>query len=148
MKINYSYFEYNAKTQLDTSDENIKLDSNFYMSAIRLALEYYPFLKSSFKLIGGVSYIPKVEIVIIASPNENYTFGETVFTPEEVGTLRFGLNYGKGVAPFVGIGFGRAVPKKQIGFGFELRTYYLKQPEVSLTGTERLSSMNEQEKKV
>ncbi|MFN3590213.1 MAG: hypothetical protein ACK4UP_12590 [Spirosomataceae bacterium] len=148
VKLKYNYFKYNMNTQLDISDENIELDGNFDMGAVGLSLEYFPFAKSSFKLIGGVSYVLKGELDVLATPTENYTFGETVFTPEEVGSFRFGLDYGKGITPFVGIGFGRAVPKKRVGFGFELGTYYLKEPVVSLTGTERLSIMNEQEEKV
>ncbi len=148
VKLKYNYFKYNTNTQLDISDEKVELAGNFDMSAVGLSLEYFPFAKSSFKLIGGVSYVLKGELGVLATPTENYTFGETIFTPEEVGTFKFGLDYGKGAAPFVGLGFGRAVPKGRVGFGFELGTYYLKEPKVTLTGTERLSSMNEQEAKV
>ena len=148
VKLKYNYFKYNTVTQLDISNEKIALGSDLNMSAIGLSLEYFPFAKSSFKLVGGVSYVLKGNLEVLATPTGNYTFGETVFTPQEVGSFKFGLDYGKGIAPFVGIGFGRAVPKKRVGFGFELGTYYLKQPAVSLTGTERLSSMNEQEAKV
>ncbi len=148
VKLKYNYFKYDLNTQLDISDEKADLSGNFAMGALGLSLEYFPFAKSSFKLIGGLSYVQKGELGVSVTPTESYTFGETVFMPEEVGSFKFGLDYSKGITPFVGIGFGRAVPKKRIGFGFELGTYYLKEPKVSLTGTERLSSMNEQEENV
>ncbi len=148
VKLKYNYFKYNTVTQLDISGEKIALGSGLNMSALGLSLEYFPFAKSSFKLLGGVSYVLKGNLEVLATPMGDYTFGETVFTPKEVGSFKFGLDYGKGIAPFAGIGFGRAVPKRRVGLGFELGTYSLKQPVVSLTGTERLSSMNEQEAKV
>jgi hypothetical protein len=92
--------------------------------------------------------IQKGFVSINASPTDNYTFGETVFTPQEVGSFLFDLRYDNGFAPFAGIGFGRAVPKKRVGFGFELGSYYLPKPKVTLSGTERLSSMAEQEPKI
>ncbi|NBA77995.1 hypothetical protein GOQ04_20735 [Emticicia sp. ODNR4P] len=148
IRASYVYLKYNLNQEQKISNENILLAGNMDMSAIGLSVEYYPFVKSSFKIIAGGSLIQKGFVSINASPTDNYTFGETVFTPQEVGSFLFDLRYDNGFAPFAGIGFGRAVPKKRVGFGFELGSYYLPKPKVTLSGTERLSSMAEQEPKI
>lgn len=148
IRASYSYLKYNLNQEQKISNENILLAGNMNMNALGLSVEYYPFVKSSFKIIAGGSLIQKGFISVNASPTANYTFGETVFTPQEVGSFLFDLRYDNGFAPFAGIGFGRAVPKKRVGFGFELGTFYLPKPKVTLSGTERLSSMTEQEPKI
>ncbi|WP_052354154.1 hypothetical protein [Flectobacillus major] len=148
VRASYSYLKYDLNQKEKISDENILLAGNMDMSSIALSVEYYPFSKSTFKLIAGGSLVQKGQVKVSASPTESYTFGESVFTPEEVGTFLFDLSYNNGFAPFVGLGFGRAIPTKRVGFGFELGTYYLPKPKVTLTGTERLSSMSEQEPKI
>lgn len=148
VRASYVYLKYDLNQEQKISNENILLAGNMDMKAIALSVEYYPFVKSSFKIIAGGSLVQKGFVSVKASPTANYTFGETVFTPEEVGSFLFDLRYDNGFAPFAGIGFGRAVPKKRVGLGFEVGTYYLPKPKVTLSGTERLSSMSEQEPKI
>ncbi|MDI9871020.1 MULTISPECIES: hypothetical protein [Flectobacillus] len=143
-----TFLNYTMSNKLTVSDEDIQLNGNLDMNALGLGVELYPSSKSSFKFILGLSYIQKGRVLVVASPTENYKIGETEFTPKEIGEFNFDLSYNGGVARFIGLGFGRAVPKKRVGFGFELGTYYLSEPKVSLTGTERLSSMSEQESKI
>ena len=109
-----------------------------------LLLEYLPFSKSSFKLIGGVSFIFKGEGSVKVAYGESIKYGDLTITPEEIGDLTIGVDYG-GVAPYMGLGFGRAIPKTNVGFGFELGTYYAGSPKVSLDATEMLSDTVKEE---
>lgn len=147
-RLGYSYFKYNTNTTAKTSGEEVKLGGDANVSIASLSFEYHPFKRSSFKLIGGASYFDKGQIAFVVTPTGTYKFGSTTFTPEEVGNVQFTVDYGKQYAPFAGIGFGRTVPKRRVGFGFEVGSYYTQTPKVTLKGDKRLSSMSEQQAKV
>ena len=147
-RLGFAYFKYNVNTTTNASDEEVKLGGDADIAMAGLSFEYFPFKKSSFKLFGGASYIDKGKVSVVVTPTGTYTFGSTTFTPDEIGNVKFSVDYGKNIAPFAGIGFGRTIPKSRIGFGFELGTYYTKAPVVTLTGEKRLSSMSEQQAKV
>jgi hypothetical protein len=144
VRADYHFLKYQVNTSAESSNESVYVSGKLKMSAIALSLEYLPFQKSSFKLIGGFTYLDQASFFVEVSPESTYTFGSTVFTPEEIGLVSFGLDYGKSIVPFVGIGFGRAVPQKRIGVGFEVGSYYLNSPIATLVGKERLSSMSNQ----
>lgn len=74
-------------------------------------------------------------------------FGEILLTPEQVGEMDIELAYG-GMAPFLGIGFGRSIPNKRIGLGLEVGSYYIGSPWVNMNASELLepSASAEQEK--
>jgi hypothetical protein len=148
IRLGYSYFKYNVNTTTKSSNEEVKLGGDVNMSILGLSAEYFPFSKSSFKVFGGASYIDKGSLSVLVTPTGTYTFGSTVFTPDQVGNVSFSVDYGKSIAPFAGIGFGRTIPKNRVGFGFEMGTYYAKSPIVTLNGEKRLSSMSEQQTKV
>lgn len=148
IRLGYSYFKYSPNTTLKASGEDVKLGGDINMSILGLSAEYFPFQKSSFKIFGGVSYIDKGDLSVTLTPTGTYTFGSTVFSPNEIGNVSFKVDYGKSIAPFAGIGFGRTIPKSRVGFGFEVGTYYTQSPVVTLTGEKRLSSMSEQQAKI
>ncbi len=148
IRLGYSYFKYDLNTSTKASNEEVKLGGSANMSILGLSAEYFPFKKSSFKIFGGASYIDKGDLSVVVTPTGTYTFGSKTFTPNEIGNVTLTVDYGKSIAPFAGIGFGRTIPKSRIGFGFELGSYYMNTPKVSLTGKERLSSMSEQQSKV
>ncbi|MEA5140083.1 hypothetical protein [Arcicella rigui] len=148
IRLGYSYFKYNPNTTLKASGEDVQLGGDINMSILGLSAEFFPFKKSSFKIFGGASYIDKGNLSVVVTPKGTYTFGNTTFTPDEIGNVKFSVDYGQKIAPFAGIGFGRTIPKSRIGFGFEVGTYYTQAPVVTLTGEKRLSSMSEQQSKV
>jgi hypothetical protein len=53
IRASYVYLKYNLNQEQKISNENILLAGNMDMSAIGLSVEYYPFVKSSFKIIAG-----------------------------------------------------------------------------------------------
>jgi hypothetical protein len=95
-------------------------------------LEYLPFSKSSFKLVAGGSLIINGSGSVNIIYNDVIQYGDLEFSNEEVGDLTIGVDY-------AGLGFGRAVPKKRVGFGIELGTYYAGSPDVSLAATNMLA---------
>lgn len=103
-----------------------------------LLLEYLPFSKSSFKLIGGASIIFQGKGTVNVAYDDVIKYGDITITQEEIGDITIGVDYA-GVAPYLGFGFGRAVPKNRIGFGLEIGTYYVGSPDVTVEATEMLA---------
>jgi hypothetical protein len=120
----------------------------------KILFDYYPSAKRSFYLTGGF-YIGKSELIAIqGSMNQvvdvlnvlkehglNY-FDEIYVIDQEKGYQLSGYDITnvKGaleinsVKPYIGLGFGRAVPKRRVGVRFELGAFY--------HGTPRLTSTN------
>lgn len=102
---------------------------------VDLFLEYLPFEKSSFKLVGGLAYVNNTGGNATLKLKDGLSFGEIQLEPDDVGEIGLKMNY-TGIAPYMGLGFGRAVPKGRVGFGIELGTYYVGGPDISLRATE------------
>jgi len=98
-------------------------------------IEYLPYKNRAFKLVAGFGYINnyggKASIVL----TESVFVGEVEVQPEDVGQIDINVIY-NGVAPYMGFGFGRAVPKRRVGFGMEFGSYYTVAPEVKMEATE------------
>lgn len=137
----------NLKQQITIQGE--LMDAELSMSSISIDVrgEYLPFNKSSFKLFAGFAFVPKNQVEVKAKYANEISIGEIVFTPDDIGEIYFNGEWAK-FAPYFGLGFGRAVPKRKIGFGFDLGVYYMGSPDVTFTGTEMFSQLESQQEQL
>lgn len=91
-----------------------------------------PFRNSSFKLIGGIGYISRTELDIDIAYDDEIIVGDITFTNDELGGFTTNTKW-SGIAPYFGMGFGRAIPKNRLGISFELGAFYVNNPEVNFT---------------
>lgn len=138
------------------ANAKLKLFNNF-----KLMLQYFPFKKSSFHIsaglvIGGKDFLtlsgdvdddswakwksirntaeqvnnslPAAERKEI--PTLGVKIDETAIGLNEEGNVDASLSY-NAVKPYIGIGFGRAIPKKRVGFQFEIGTWYNGTPKIT-----------------
>lgn len=133
----------NYVQDIDVDDATLNVTADTRFLEFDLSLEYLPFTKSSFKLVGGASYFTDGKTTALGTYDGEITYGEIVLGPEDIGDLEVTLDY-NGFAPYVGLGFGRAVPKKTIGVAFEAGTFYLPKPEVGIVATGMLEPTSEQ----
>ena len=129
--------------QIDLGGESLDLTANSRFVEVDLNLEYLPFQKSSFKLVGGLGYFINAEASALGIYNGTIEFGEIVLDQSDIGELDLSIAY-EGFAPYLGLGFGRAVPKKRVGLSLEIGTFYLSEPKVQMTATEMLTSTADQ----
>ena len=129
---------------LEIKDDKVDLLANMELSIIDLGIEFLPFKNSSFKLTAGLGIISKLNTNAIITYTEDVKFGDVVITKDDVGEVNADVSW-SGTAPYLGIGFGRAIPKKRLGFGIEIGSYFTSSPEATLTATKLLAPTSEQE---
>ena len=135
--IRASYFSGNLNQKAETTfgSDAVSLDANIKIGAAGLFLDMHPSKRSSFHFRTGVVYnFNNYQVDITPKGNQNYGFIE--YTPSQVGTITFDIK-GANYAPYLGLGFGRAIPKKRLGFGFDMGMFYHGNPITKLhcTGT-------------
>lgn len=133
----------NYARTFDLSGQSVQTKTGADVLNAGLFIEYLPFKRSSFKLVGGVSYLADFSVNSLVEYDGQIEFGEIVLTKEDIGNVEVGLDW-SGVAPYIGLGFGRAVPRGRWGFGFELGTFYAGSPTVSLASTGMLSDTSQE----
>ena len=115
------------------------------MSNFSLLFDYYPFTSSSFHVTAG-AYIGNSDILAVTNTNDfiNLAYagkagidlsksGSTmtekyVIITDNQGNVKADLKV-NGFKPYLGIGFGRAVPRKRIGVQFDLGVQFWGKPE-------------------
>ncbi|WP_298881315.1 hypothetical protein [uncultured Polaribacter sp.] len=132
------------KEDLEIKEDKIDLLANLELSIIDLGIEFLPFKNSSFKLTAGLGFISKLNTNATITYTENVKFGDVVITKEDVGEVNADVSW-SGTAPYLGIGFGRAIPKRRLGFGIEIGSYFTSSPDATLTATKLLAPTSNQE---
>lgn len=114
-----------------STDNTLKAE----LSNLHLWAEYSPL--SWLRINAGAGYFFKLKAEAVSTPNESITQEGITIEPEEMGTLTTTVTYKK-FAPYFGLGLGRGLPKHRFNLNFDLGTYYLSSPHVTMTGTEYL----------
>jgi hypothetical protein len=145
--IAYNTFTLNDK-EADVSslldNDDVDFLGSVKSTIIDLGAEYVPFKNSSFKLAFGVGFLNDVNINGLITYKEGIAVGDVNVSKQDVGKIVIDSEW-TGVAPFIGIGFGRAVPKNKFGFGIDIGTYFTKTPEVSLTADKLLAPTQDEQ---
>ena len=102
--------------------------------SIGLMLDYHPF-GNSFKLTTGFAILLN-EVNNVAKLKDSSVQGGIKISPDEVGSII--IDYSIKPSPYFGIGFGKSVPKKRVGFSFDIGFYYTGMPNVNYETTKLL----------
>lgn len=116
------------------------------LSNVHLLADYAPFNTNAFRLVAGAGYLFQAGggIEFAPIPGKSYTFGEVTLTGEEVGQIDVDMSW-KGLAPYLGLGLFKALPKGRFNVNLDLGTYFLKSPNSTVTGTKLLADNQEME---
>ncbi len=140
-----SFSDYN--TDMEISGQSVNVNANLNSTVFDLMLEYHPTADKAFKLVAGLSYLNNVGVNTLVLLNDDIGYGDLIIDNEEIGDIDITLDY-TGIAPYLGFGFGRAVPKKKAGFGIELGAYYAGGPDVTINATGMLENTSEEEQEL
>ena len=130
-------FEYNSRSF-------IKIDPDLRLGLVYAGIDYLPFKNSSLYTTVGLGYAHNVKTSLIAYTDTGLNISGTFISAEDFGKINFEIKWNK-IVPFIGIGIGKAVPKKRFGVSAELGTYYLGSPKLSMeyTGILEITNMDE-----
>jgi hypothetical protein len=134
-------------TDLDISGQSVNVNANLNSTVFDLMLEYHPTTNKAFKLVVGLSYLDNVGVNTLVLLNDDIGYGDLIIDNEEIGDIDITLDY-TGIAPYLGFGFGRAVPKKRAGFSIELGAYYTGGPDVTIEASGMLENTSEEEQEL
>ena len=129
------YYKEISESKVDADQNTWLVDGYFKRGSIGLLIDYHPF-KNSFKITAGYSFLLN-EVSNESILKDSVPFGGIKISPEEIGTISGG--YKINTSPYLGIGIGRAIPKKRFGFSFEVGTYITNVPVISFKGTNLLA---------
>lgn len=124
----------------------------------KILVDVYPFKKSSFHLTAG-AYFGSSKIVeaynkengvlsdivdynnqVSESEKIGYELGDYLLTPDANGNINTNIKTAS-FKPYAGLGFGRSVPNKRVGFMFEMGCMFWNSPKLYCNG-ERLTDNN------
>lgn len=140
----------NLGTDVDFVDypnkQNVDIEGKVNMGDISVLLDYYPFNRGTFRITAG-AYFGQEKFVEANNANvflkqsawgnkglELGTGAEpyTMVSDAATGNVKADVKV-KSFKPYVGIGFGRAVPKHRVGMQFDLGVQFWGKPEVWTT---------------
>lgn len=145
-RLGFNYLKLNFPFEGNFFDVSLKHSPDLTLGAVSLMLDYYPVAKSSFHLTGGVAYNMNHYKYGMAY-NDTLQYGSISVNGENAGTLNFDVVSSK-IAPYLGLGFGRVVPKKRVGFGVELGCFYHGKPQVTIEATKLIEQTKDEQQQL
>lgn len=129
-RLGTSYLQYQNLFKVDlNSKSTINVEPDLKFNQIFLAADYYPFKKSSFHLFLGTSYIYNFNVSSFIDTDTGINIEGVEVNAEDFGEINLRIDWNK-IVPFVGLGIGRVVPRRRVGFNFELGCYYMGKPKI------------------
>lgn len=151
----FSYSDEVDASVLNSATEQVYAPINVEGSLARttgaLLLNVYPFKSSSFFVCGGAyfggakfikieGHSDELQQLVTEGKEAGIEIGDYFIPVDKNGNVNGGLKVNS-FRPYLGLGFGRAVPKKRIGFMFELGVQFHGTPEVYADNAE-LTAIN------
>ena len=132
--------------------ETVEVEAKVGFTNGKLLFDVFPFKSSSFHITAGAYFgssaiikaynkedglLQDIADYNMAHPNTQigYELGDYLLTPDENGNINAEIKTAA-FKPYIGLGFGRAVPKKRIGFMFEAGIQFWGSPKLYCNGHE------------
>ncbi len=143
LRLEGRYLTYNQnKIAYNVSGAHMLIDGKAELGSAGAMVDYHPFSKSSFKLVVGYAMLLN-KINGIAYTTDYYKLNDIIISPEVIGGFDIGISVKQGA--YVGLGFGRAVPKKRFGMSIEVGAYYIDKPTVNFKAKGMFAPTSSQE---
>jgi hypothetical protein len=131
-RVGYDYFRVNRPISFDQADVSYKGNVNIRLGGLSALYDF--FIIPSIHFTAGLA-LNQFNAGFSGEATSNYTLGELEIPAEQIGDFKFEAGPGLPVSPYLGVGFGKTLGSKLIGFNFEIGTYYQGDPNVSIHST-------------
>jgi|GEM_PF-476329 len=113
-----------------TSTDDLEQDVPVHIDKIKfdvlngnLLFDLFPWKSFGFHLTVGL-YIGKIHFPVNGSAPQSFKLEDYVIKPDASGNFKATLRMGNIVKPYIGIGFGRTIPKSRLGYKLDLGIMY------------------------
>lgn len=132
------------KTNRNFSFTVMYLDTYLKFSSLNLFADWHPGGQEKlFHLSGGLLFSGN-RAELTGRSTKSYQLGGYLVSPDELGELTMHL-YTRKVSPYLGLGFGSAIPQKRVSFKLEFGAVFHGQPKVDLEASNMIKLTAEQE---
>jgi len=129
-RLGFSFLPFQVNRQLAVSNLNLDISAKNRLGGINLQGDF--FFKPWFYFTGGL-LVDLVHSKVFVTLTDTVEYGNISITPDQVGDLTARVRPGWVVAPFLGIGFGNAMPlNRKVWFNIELGAIYHGKPHFRL----------------
>jgi hypothetical protein len=104
-------------------------------SHLTLTAEFTPTRSKIWRLAVGGVFFPKNEISGTVFYTRDLALNDLVISASEVGSMKGTYTTASKIAPYIGIGLGRTVPKKRVGLNVDLGGIYKGEPQLDIQAT-------------
>jgi hypothetical protein len=104
-------------------------------SHLALTAEFTPTRSKKIRIAVGGVYFLKNEISGNVFYTKDLKLNDMVITASEVGAMKGTYTTASKIAPYIGVGLGRTVPKKRIGLSLDLGAIYKGEPMLDIVAT-------------
>jgi hypothetical protein len=130
-----SFIPVTANNVVHISGFNATSTASLNFSNIHLMGDFTPLSgMPGLRLVFGSAYFIQANGNFELQPTDVYKFGDIVLTQADVGKVNMNANW-KGIAPYLGLGLARIMPKRFFNVNLDVGTYYLNQPQAQIIGT-------------
>lgn len=143
IRAGYNYLKF-SKDNYETSLNDLGLgnsnipflmDGDIRLNTAQIWFEYMPGEEKLLRIQAGFAYAFDNKIEVNARYGDTFMFNDFPVTPDRVGDMTITYESNK-ILPYLGLGFGHAVPKKLLSFSLEAGAYYRGEPQITIVGTE------------
>lgn len=126
------YLAYKKPILLETAPGSfLQMRPDALIGFVQAGLHWHPFRRGSFFLATGLAYTWHPYVGVVATAEGNLNLGGLELTSEDVGSIDLQVRW-RPILGYLGWGFGRVIPRRRVGLGFEMGVFYLGRPRIDL----------------
>ena len=136
-RLGFDTAKFSINDQISNDDFDLEINANLESGTLSALLNYY--LGKRFFLTAGVMS-NNFSTYAEGKLTDDYLWGDVTISKEDFGSIDFTVEPGSKIAPYFGIGFGRALSiKRRISMALEFGALYFGQPDFTINATGALS---------
>lgn len=131
LSLRAGYSRLSFDMDIDFDQNNLKLDTDirYITHGLTVGIDYQ-FLKVMYATAGlsVFRFKPKGRVVPVSA----LEFGDIALAPETMGSATIRVKNKAGLSPYIGVGVGKLTPTQKVSFAFEIGTYYMGSPKITI----------------
>jgi len=130
-ELGYNYFKFTKELNYTTPEESeIFFQPDVRRNIVTGMVSWYPFKKQQVYFKGGVGYALRQRYFVRVTSPTGLLLGGVEIASEDFGQVDLEIKWSR-LMPYVGVGFGKPLPKKKLGVNFNIGCFYMGSPKIN-----------------